>query len=285
MAFGSFLFVFLLVFFAFQSVFAAETVKVGLNADILRDYRSFVKNRDPLKITKFGGPYSRRDVVEVVLFMQALSRGKFQGVVELVPLPSTGRILEQVRLGKVTALANSAWSESLADGDVYKTKPLIHDGEFVVGIYTRPENAKLLKAKFPEDFAKFSAVTSPEWHPDVKALKALQVGHVFEVSQWELMVKMVSSGRVDFTLAPFRNSQDKRFTDGSAVFVPVRNYKVNLKGTRHWVSSKKHPAGLQMHEVLEKGRQILAQEGTIRRAYRESGFFQDDIADWKLLNP
>ncbi|WP_038450276.1 hypothetical protein [Bdellovibrio bacteriovorus] len=284
MALGSFLFLFLHAFLVAQPASAAEVVQVGLIEDVLRDYKLFLQERDPVKITKFDGKHSRRDVVEVVLFMQALRHGKFAGQVQLVGLPSTGRLLEQLRKGKVAALANSAWAESVPDSEVLKTEPLIRDGEFVVGIYTRPGHQKLLNAKLPEHFPNFSAVTNPDWGPDVKALHNLNVGKVFEVGHWELMTKMVSSGRVDFTLAPFRNTPDKTFSVGKEIYVPVQNYKVNLKGTRHWMTSKKHPGGMELHQALEKGRHFLDQEGILHRAYRESGFFQEDVKDWMLLN-
>ena len=42
--------------------------------DVLRDYQAFLAGRDPVAITDYGGPLSRRDVVEVVLIHQALAR-------------------------------------------------------------------------------------------------------------------------------------------------------------------------------------------------------------------
>ncbi|MFX6036180.1 hypothetical protein ABTE74_22595, partial [Acinetobacter baumannii] len=40
--------------------------------DVLLDYRRFLAGRDPASVTDYGGPLSRRDVVEVVLIHQAL---------------------------------------------------------------------------------------------------------------------------------------------------------------------------------------------------------------------
>lgn len=284
MAIGSFLFVFLQALLLPLPLKAAHEIPVAVVEDVLLDYQAFVQDRDPRKITSFEGKNSRRDVVELILFQQALAHARFEEPVRFVSLPSTGRILEQLRIGKVVAVANSVWAESVADTELLKSAPLIQDDEFIVGIYTRPSNKKLLQAKFPQDFPKFSAVTNPDWGPDLKALKDLKVGRIYEVSHWELMPKMVNSGRVDFTLAPFRNTPDKHFVFAGNVFVPVRSYKVHLKGTRHWVTSKKHPAGEKLHKALEKGRAALVDAGIVQKAYRESGFYPEDIREWSVLN-
>ncbi len=86
---------------AWPSAWAADAalppIPAAVPADVMADYSRFLNRRDPLSISDFSGPHSRRDVVEVVLLHQALALGGWGRALEFVDMPSGERLLREIR--------------------------------------------------------------------------------------------------------------------------------------------------------------------------------------------
>jgi hypothetical protein len=65
--------------------------------------------------------------------------------------------------------------------------------------------------------------------------------------------------------------------------LPVRNLKVAMPGSRHFLISNSEQ-GQQVLQALNAGLNQLRKEGRIRRAYTDGGFFTKKIENWTLLN-
>lgn len=48
--------------------------------------------------------------------------------------------------------------------------------------------------------------------------------------------------------------------------------------------SKKHPRGEEVFEVFNKGLNALKDEGIVKQAYQQAGFFNVRVAEWNKLN-
>jgi len=127
-------------------------------------------------------------------------------------------------------------------------------------------------------------VSNRHWESDWRNLEKINLKKMYSVRKWDSMVKMVHAHRADFTLAPFRSAPHRILSDGDINLVPIPNISFVLEGSRHWVVSKKHRLGKKVYKLLSQGMINLRNQGTIARAYRESGFFQRENDYWPTLN-
>lgn len=270
-----------------QAAIASTTIVAAVDEDIITDYQLFVGERDPLLINYFGGPGARRDVIEIVLLQQALDLGGFKGKVTLRPENSYLRILKLVTDGQVALSGALMWREDIKPftTHLFKTKALVKEGEFIVGLYTRADNQRALHANTLDKVQHLSAASNAHWNADVKTLTALGVKKVHFSTYWVQIARMVAAKRADFTLAPFQVNPEMKVVVGNLELVPIPGIKVALPGSRHWPVSKNHPQGEEIFNALIKGIEILEQKKIIQRAYEECGFFHPQVKNWVLLNP
>ncbi len=264
----------------------AEPVRLLVEKSIHISYTKFLNGRDPLSITDYSGPFSRRGVVELVLLQQALHLGGLKTNFVFDYGPNYGRIIKQVRVGANVMAANSAWYSELVGypDELFISDAVIKDGEFEAGFYTLSTNLKALSVKEVSDFSTMSAVSNKQWTADWETLSELKLKNLYNVVKWKSMVGMVIGGRADFLLAPFQVTPDLSFISRDTVFVPIPHIKLGLRGSRHFVLSRRHPDAERVKQALEKGLTEMLAQGTFRRAYTEAGFFNPKVKDWKKLN-
>ena len=260
---------------------------IGLLPDIKNDYLLFLAGRKPAEISYYGGPHARRDVAELVLLQQALDLGGFQKQIIFMEDENYFRSIRNVVEGKTLTVSGSIWLQDLdaVRERIFISQPLVRDGEFIAGLYTSPYNKKALNSKNTEELIRLRIVTSSQWKPDLQVLEKLGFQHIMYTPNWVNMVRMINAGRVDLTMAPFGLEQDMQIQVNGMTVTPIPGIKMMIPGSRHWPVSRKHPYGVEFFSALEKGTSLLRAQGTIERAYRESGFFHAGVADWKLLNP
>ena len=260
---------------------------ISIYHDIYEDYQRFVRGRDIASINYYGGSGARRDVVEVVLLQQALLLGGFTDPVVLHDEQSYLRTLRQIADGELISSGALVWYSDILDRpDLFHiSQPIVGEGEFIVGIYTTRDNQAALAAQTLAQLQQLRAVTSPQWHEDAATLKELGIKQIYFASDWLHIVRMLTAGRADFTLAPFQPTNGMKVVLDELELVPVEGIKVALSGSRHWPVSRKHPRGEEYYQALQKGITILKQDGRIKRALQESGFYNSHVADWTLLNP
>ncbi|UTJ05278.1 hypothetical protein [Arcobacter roscoffensis] len=281
-------FIFISLFFTISNINASNiTLDMLIEENVLKDYKNFTEDKNPLKIKNFSHTSSRRSVVEIVLFQQALYLGgNYKVNLNFIKSPTYLRELQQLKQGKAITTATSIWSHDLKElkKHVYISKALIRNNEFEAGLYTISSNKKALSAKSLKDIQSLKAVSNKYWIPDWKTLYKLKPKKLIHVIKWKYMTRMVSIQRADFLLAPFQSKEDLSFQTENIVFVPIPNLKVGLEGTRHFAISKAHPKAKEIFKALNKGIEILRKEGLITKAYKQSGFFNKKVHNWKKLN-
>ncbi len=265
---------------------ADNSVVIAVNEDIIPDYRLFLRHREPQDVEQYSGLGARRDVIELVLLMQALHLGGFKSPIELHAEQSYLRTLRDIAEGQSITSAGLAWK---ADIDImqdayFTSRALIKDGEFVVGLYTTRTNQLALSQLSNAQITELNVITNSQWKSDVQTLKTLGFKHITYSPNWVNIARMIEANRADVTLAPFQSSVDMSIPVGDISLYPVPGVKVVIPGSRHWPISRKHPQGKAFFDALERGLAQLEAQGTIQRAYRECGFFNPESAQWRLLS-
>lgn len=266
---------------------SSKVLTVIIAEDVASDVQQFLAEKKlPItEVTDYSGKHSRRDVVEVILFHQALRLGGFEGTIQFSAQADIRRALRKLSQGRY-----AAWATSLPDSlieqeqDLLKTEQLIPDGDYHVGLYTTRKNLQLLSPRTLDKLREYCIVSSNLWVADWETLRAMELPCLHSADRWELILRMLKKGRSQFTLAPFQNTPDMRLVTKEATLFPVPGIKIALLGKRHWVTSGKHPFGSMALSYLDKGLEKLHAKNTVRRAYRESGAIQDATDKWIVIN-
>lgn len=252
--------------------------------DVLRDYQAFLAGRDPVAVTDYGGPLSRRDVVEVVLIHQALARQDRKLRLSMSPMPTSQRLQTELRIGHAACSATTYWREDFPQPDgLLFSEPLLLEGEFEAGLYTTPGNAQALAARQLRDVQQLRVLSNNTWRVDWLTLEQLGIANLQHVASWNLMPRMLQQGRADLLLAPFQPTPDLSLLVDGVRLVPIPGLKVSMKGTRHFLVSATHALGPRLRDQLNAGLAWLRQQGLVRRAYEQSGFFNAKVAGWTRL--
>jgi len=243
-----------------------------------------MNNRRLDQITSFASPHASRNVVSLVLIQKALHLGGLEDVeFEFHVVPNSERERIEVKNGRVVLGSQDFWDADFND-TVYKTDPVVHDGTFEKGLYTHPSNTHMLSLRDRESLKDHSAVIVGTWKGDIAALRALGVRHIHDVYEIQAVAKFLSLRRADFTLLEFSSKPDMSVSISGVSLVPVPGIKVVLPGNRCWMVSRKHPQGEQVFKALNIGLKMLWQDGTIKKAFTESGFFQKRVKGWRVIN-
>ncbi|MTI46049.1 hypothetical protein JM93_00306 [Roseibium hamelinense] len=269
----------------------AQAAEIAVVEDVLADFRAFMNEggdtaeQDTETFTVFERPSARRDVVEVGLVIKALRRGGYDEAINLVPMPSYARMIQQVEQGQVTLTGSSTWKNDFeAKEAVAASFPLIPNGKFLVGLYTRPNHPDVFPNMTADEIKTLHFVSSKSWRPDWSALTALAPKHLSNIRPWESMVRMVSSGRADVLLAPFQSGQGMELRAFGQTLVPLMGVRLSLNGERVIAISLANPAGAKAHKALDRGLMLLAEDGTIERAYNAAGVYPERTRTWHVIN-
>lgn len=266
--------------------FARDQLSISAAPDVIADYRRFIKDKDPLQITDFSGPYSRRDVVDLVLLQQALAMGGLAEPVVFVPDTTYRRVLRQISNGLLLSTTTTKWYADLHDSQeqLYISPPVIRDGEFTAGLYSLADNADVLNASSAE-LKHLRVISTPQWRTDLQALRESGFDNIVFGGDWDSMLKMLEAGRGELMLMPFPGSEDLSVRINGLNLQPVNGQRVALSGSRHWIVSRTHPQGAAYFNALVEGMNKLRALGRFDKAYRECGFFNPLTEHWPLLNP
>ncbi len=269
----------------FAAAVKADTVTVLVPPDVWSDYRTLLNGRDPLTIKDYAGPGSRRDVVEVILMQQALDRADARFDIRFQTQADYGETLDALAEGRAIASATSAWMSDLAGRweDLYITTAVIERGQFEAGFYTTPDNATALSAQSDAELRRLKAVSSRDWVVDWQTLNAFGVHRLTHADTWSTMVESVFAGEQDYLLAPFQRTEGMKLALERGTLVPIPGVKIGLTGSRHFAISRAHPRGSYFNASLHLGLMRLKKDGVVTRAYRDSGFINARVDDWRAV--
>ena len=263
----------------------SQIVDISVETDIYYYAKDIIGNRAILDVTDYSGINSQRDVVEFILVQQALLLGGSNISFNFIQGNYDARNLKLLNEGLLLVSFDTLWKSATEKykQNLYISEPLIENGEYYAGVYVSEKKLKELENSNSIQLSNFSIVSSRAWHVDWKTLEQLKPKKLLHESDWIVMAKMVSRGWVDGMLAPFKKQEEFSYIGPDYRIFAVPNVKVALEDSRHFVVSKNHPLGKETFKALQKGLQILRERGLIEKAYRQSGFINDDVKNWRVL--
>lgn len=227
----------------FSPLTKADDILIFIRDDVYQDYMTFLNGRDVHTIKDFSGKNIRRDVVDMIIAQQALKIGGFKHNFKYAAGKINFRNTKMLASGRLLISFDSYWladAQALNDS-VYTSDPVIRQGEYIAGIYTSPSNSAVLAITELDDLQKFTAVSTPKWRTDWQTLKLLSLKELIQEDEWLSQARMVNLGWIDFLLMPFNSTPDQSFTMDKIHLVPVKGVAIELKDSRHFVISTKHP--------------------------------------------
>ncbi|CCQ10769.1 hypothetical protein PALB_16360 [Pseudoalteromonas luteoviolacea B = ATCC 29581] len=275
------------------SVFST-TARTAIVVDVLSSenfstrYQEFLDGKSPLDIQHFHPSTngSHIEIIEMVLLQQALYLGGETRAVEFRPQPAVNSLeYDALIAGDSVLIGRSVWHQDIIElkGSLYVSEAIVDVGQYEAGLYVTKRNISLQDLP-AERLDQITVVANPRWHSDWQALNNIDVNLISFIGPWETMLNMVENQVADAMLINFSVSESLSLNFEGREYVPIKNIKVLLPDSRHFVVSKRHPEGAVVAQALNKGLKILKERGVIERALRESGFINSQVKHWTSVN-
>ncbi len=261
-------------------------IPITVETDVYHHAQEIIGNKKIVTIESFSGPNSQRDVVEFILIQKALALGGSTLDFTFTLGNYDARNIKLLQSGLLLISFDSLWLSHISKitNDVYVSDAIIRKGEYWAGLYTSIKNDKALATKNLSDLKKLSIISNKNWHVDWQTVSQLSPKTLAHEEEWLSMAKLVSLQWVDIMLAPFTSAQPFTYKGNGYEITAIEGIKVALNDSRHFVVSKKHPEGKETFIALQKGLAILRQRGTIIKAFQQSGFFNEKVQNWSVIN-
>lgn len=261
-----------------------QLARIGIPTDVMDDYQQFLDGRNPSEISHFSGTYSRRDVVELALFMREMQQRLPELTIDLVAIDNYAIGLEQVRTGKISALATTCWLADLRPylEDTLISDAIVQDGQSRVGLFCLATNKTAHALTSVEDLRQLKVVSNSDWSADWQTLSDLGIKKRVDVKTWRQMIYMVSCDEVDIVLAPFPSHHQLSIEFDGCTLVPVQGQVIVLHGSRHFVAARDR-IGLQIAESVFPALHALVKDGSVAQAFTECGFLNQETAGWNVI--
>lgn len=272
-----------LAFAATPASAAKVHVKISAPAAAIDAYQNWTAGVAWDQITNFKNANAMRPVVDLVLELQALKAGGLDFDFELVRTLTYDLAKKQLIEGRVELTAETIWESEIDPATMLRTDPIIRHGEFVKGVYVAAGNQKLLQISTLEALQPLTGGVVATWALDVKTMEEMKLKGLTKSPTPEVVFTNIQKQQVDFVLWEFSGNADMSVVISGVKLVPVPNVKIAIMGARAWVVSKASPNAEVVHKALAAGTKILRDNGTIERAYKESGFHNPRVTDWKRL--
>lgn len=255
--------------------YAGNDLKVYVPRDVLDEYNAISKNGEAT-LNYLIEKKARRDVMEIELF-KAYVEPACSCKIRIVSDLTYKRALKSLEDGLIDSMANPIWQVDTKAYNFAPTTPVVKLGDFNVVFYTGSKEKAKINSK--NDLLSKAIVTNPQWTVDYMTLKP-KFKSLLTTSSWDSIVKMVSAGRADLTLAPYSSEKDHVIKLDKYILYPVKNFKIGLMNARVVVFNKKHEKLIEKVNLeIEK----MTKNGTIRKAYQASGFFSKAIENWEEI--
>jgi hypothetical protein len=260
-------------------------VKIAANGAAIDAFNNWTAATGWAEIRNFKSGNASRPAVDLVLQLQALKAGGLDFDFEFVRTLTYELAKTEVVQGRADLSGETIWDSEIAEQSsaLAKGPVIIRNGEFVKGVYALPTNQKLLALTTLEQLREYAGAVVGTWALDVQTMEALKLKGLVKKPTPELVFTAIKAGQADFTLAEFSSSADMAVELAGVKLLPVPNAKVAIAGSRSWCVAKSSPRAAELVQALVAGEKVLRTQGTIERAFQESGFFNPRVAAWQRL--
>jgi hypothetical protein len=276
--------------FLWHSASATEidnsTITIAIQDDIKQLYFEFLDNRNILDITDYSSLKASRDVVEHVLLVKAIRLGGFQLPINYIQVDHPPRRIKLMKQGAIHLSATPLWLNEIKQFEhkLHISSAVLEAGRAEAGLYTHSDNVDVLSVKQPAELVKLIAVSNQNWQHDWQILKQLNFNGMYHTGKYTTMLDMLYKGRADVMLGPFNNSDDLSFKHNGQTYLPIQNLKVIMPDSRHFPVARFTAQSQPLIKALEKGLLILKETGEIEKAYRQSGYVNEKVISWQVIN-
>ncbi len=268
----------------FAAPAAAKThLKISTGVDVASAFQNWTAVTPWEQIKSYRN--ASRPLVDLLLELQALKAGGLDFDFELVKKLGYEQSKVEVIEGHADLSAETIWGDEISANakELLSTDEIIRNGEFTKGVYVLSTNAKMLKLASAEELRDCIGAVVSSWSLDVKTMEGMKLRDLIKTGRTEGVFQAIQKGQADFTLSEFSASPDMSTMFGEFKFLPVPNCKVAIMGSRSFIVCKASPEADRILAALQAGVKILRDNGTIEQAFKESGFFNPRVADWKRL--
>ncbi len=263
-----------------------KTITIAVTQRLANLYQKIIeqKQKPIIEFTDTDLIDTTKGFASLVILKQALHNAGLVTSIEFVISPTYKRNQLLVQSGDAL-LTLSTLREDYTPSGLLKSSVLISSRDMARGIYGLKSNHTLMKVKTIDELKNFSAATNKTWGGDIKALQTIGTTKLDLLFSLRSIFMRIAYRNTDFTLldlpkgVPEFQRQYKEVT-----LVPVPGLFINTKTTRHFLISKVHPDSQTVYQSLEKGLEIMREQGLIKKYYRQVKTFPSDLPHWKIHN-
>lgn len=271
------------VLFTSHSVAEPIEISIGVSLEFAADIdQAMEQHPNVCEQDDFFSSDWHRTVFEFFIVCRAIRIGGLDATYSFTNYPNSARALSEIKKGSFMIMVDLPWAKYSQDESLYQSSAVLRVGEFVKGIYTRPDQKALLNVKTLEELRKFTAVSNKIWFYDWAALERMNLEKI-SVPKYTQMGRMVAGSKADFFVGEFPGTDDLSLYVDGVKFVPVPNLKILLRGSRHIAVSKRFLHSKQVFNAIVVGLKSLQDRGLINQGYRTVGMFNPLVEDWKVI--
>lgn len=223
-----------------------------------------------------------RGFTELIIICKALHAVGLEFKLSFESSSGYQRSLLMVKEGKADIAAETAWLDDIDTELLFASEAILQEGENIKGIYTLPDHRLQTVSVDRMTLAKYSAVSRENWKYDWQKLRQIQ-SPTTNSSSYRAIFRMLKAGRADYTLLAFGPSESMEVSVEGITLNVVKNIRVNIGGSRHFVMSKKSSHTELLMEKLNEGIRILRGRGEIYQSYESTGLFNPQTRYWPTL--
>jgi len=263
------------------------TVPVALTEAKEMNYQKILlqKRKKAVDFTAIDMKHVGRNVISLIIFVQALDRAGLAVNFEFVTGPNERRNSALVQSGDVLLSMRTLEENHTLKGTL-KSSPLLDSEHLLQGIYGLKSNHALMNVKTLEELRKFSAVTNHQWKNQIKFLQGIGLPQLELSYSRESILKHIAVRNVDFTILALSNyrTSDFQIQTTEITLTPVPGLLFMTKGIYQFIIAEHHPDGQRVYQALEKGLGIMREQGLIKKYYQQLLPHRTDLPNWKILN-
>ena len=220
--------------------------------------------------------------METILLCKALYLGGLEVSYQIISVPNQVRAVKLLEAGEGAVFAGSIWGY-LASDNLSISAALLEHGEYEKGLYTSIHNHSVLVETDAEKIQQLKAVTGATWDIDRQLLDCLGMIQ-YHAARYPQMLRMVYSQRADIFLQNFTQEDDLSLHDFGTILKPIPGFKVSMPDSLHYLISKTYPHSSDIVEAINTGIHIMKENGDLRQAYEDVGFYNPKVKDWQTLS-
>lgn len=262
-----------------------------LPTEIYDSHIKMLDGRDPLEIDDIGSVATWRMVAETLILQVAPVLGGCDCRVAYAPYEVANtphaRSIEQVRRGMEISHGIAGFTDdSRFTDDIALSKPILKGEDFYVGFYTHEGRDEILSLSTDEQISQLRLGVGLHWEIDNLVLARNKLQAV-TTDTWNSLVQLLENGRADAVLQPFISGDDLAFVDGVTKLrlIPIPGVKLRFGQGRHYFVSMRHPDGPEFLAALNKGLDMLEDNGTLQRAMEFAGVINTSTTDYRVYKP